>query len=75
MAKKTKKVRKATKVVDVKRAQANDKPEAATKSVNAVPSVRSLASQRTAAGKFNRQVFAKIGGKEAPNYAKLTWVR
>ncbi len=38
-------------------------------------SVRQKAARRTAAGGFNKAAFKEIGGKECPNYAKLTWVQ
>jgi hypothetical protein len=75
MAKKSKKVRKQKAVVDVKKAQANDRTEnnTATEVSAATLSVRSSAAKRTAAGKFTKQVFARIGGKECPRFAPMTW--
>jgi hypothetical protein len=76
--KKSKRVRKAkAPVVDTKKLAANDKPEtpAATTVSPAVASVRSDAARRTAAGKFTKQVFVKIGGKECPRFGPMTWVQ
>ncbi len=77
MAKKSKKVRKQkTPVVDTKKLAANDRTDtnATTKEVStATLSVRSSAAKRTAAGKFTKQVFAKIGGKECPRFGPMTW--
>jgi hypothetical protein len=59
----------------VKKAQANDRTRnnTATKEVSAATlSVRSSAAKRTAAGKFTKQVFARIGGKECPRFAPMT---
>jgi hypothetical protein len=36
-------------------------------------SARQKAARRTAAGKFTKEVFNKIGGKECPRYTALTW--
>jgi hypothetical protein len=77
MAKKSRKVRKQkTPVVDVKKAQANDRTETTTanKKVSAAAlSVRSSAAKRTAEGNFTKTVFAKIGGKECPRFGPMTW--
>ena len=35
--------------------------------------VRMKAARRTAAGKFTKVVFAKIGGKECPRFGRMTW--
>jgi hypothetical protein len=35
--------------------------------------VKVKAARRTAAGGFNNAVFKKIGGKDCPRYAALTW--
>ena len=35
--------------------------------------VRQKAARRTAAGKFTKEVFNKIGGKECPRFAPMTW--
>jgi hypothetical protein len=35
--------------------------------------IRSQASRRTAEGKFTKIVFNKIGGKECPRFAAMTW--
>lgn len=35
--------------------------------------VRSLASRRTAEGKFTRVIFNQIGGKECGRFAAMTW--
>jgi len=35
--------------------------------------VRSLASRRTADGKFTRVIFNQIGGKECPRFGPMTW--
>jgi hypothetical protein len=40
-----------------------------SKRVNA----RQKAARRTAAGKFTKVVFAKIGGKECPRFGPMTW--
>ena len=36
-------------------------------------SARQKAARRTAAGKFTKEVFNKIGGKECPRFAPMTW--
>jgi hypothetical protein len=36
-------------------------------------SVRQKAARRAVAGGFNKAVFKKIGGKDCPRYAALTW--
>jgi hypothetical protein len=36
-------------------------------------SVRQKAARRTVAGGFDKVVFKKIGGKDCPRYAALTW--
>jgi hypothetical protein len=77
MAKKSKKVRKQkTPIVDVKKAQANDRTETTTanKKVSAATmSVRSSAAKRTGEGKFTKAMFALIGGKECPRFGAMTW--
>ena len=35
--------------------------------------VRAKAARRTADGKFTKIVFNKIGGKECPRFAAMTW--
>lgn len=35
--------------------------------------VRQKAARRTAAGGFTRVIFNKIGGKECPRFAAMTW--
>lgn len=35
--------------------------------------IRSIAAQRTAAGKFTKVIFNQIGGKECPRFAPMTW--
>ena len=40
---------------------------------NVVTGVRSLASRRTAEGKFTKTIFNQIGGKECRRFAAMTW--
>ena len=61
MAKKTKKEKHTSKRVKKTAAKAS------------AVSVRAKAAHRTAVGKFTKIVFKKIGGKECPRFAAMTW--
>ncbi len=54
----------------VTKAKAVKRPKTAAR---AAKGVRSLASRRTAEGKFTKVIFNQIGGKECRRFAAMTW--
>ena len=48
----------------------NKRPKPA---VRVAKALRSKASRRTAEGQFTKVIFTKIGGKECPRFAPMTW--
>ena len=61
---------KNTKKKATKAKAAVRRPKATSK---APKGVRAKAAQRTAQGKFTKVIFNKIGGKECPRFAAMTW--
>ncbi|MGA7794639.1 MAG: hypothetical protein WCA19_16505 [Candidatus Acidiferrales bacterium] len=61
---------KNTKKKATKAKAAVKRPKATAK---APKGVRAKAAQRTAQGKFTKVIFNKIGGKECPRFAAMTW--
>jgi hypothetical protein len=61
---------KNTKKKATKAKAAVKRPKTTTK---AATGVRAKAAQRTAQGKFTKVIFNKIGGKDCPRFAAMTW--
>jgi hypothetical protein len=74
MAQKTKRVRRA-KGDSKHKTQAVTKASKAPKALKpAATGVRAKAVRRTAEGQFNKVIFTRIGGRECPRFAAMTWV-
>ena len=64
------KARRKHVAAEAKATPAVQQPKPAAK---AAAGARSLASRRTAEGKFSKVIFNQIGGKECPRFAAMTW--
>jgi hypothetical protein len=52
----------------------NDEEELQVAKKSKKPNTRQKAARRTAAGRFTRVIFNKIGGRECKRFAAMTWV-